>query len=77
MPGLAGQNVVIGGLRAIQLVFFGFFIVVNSVFHGRLDRYSTHHSTGSVPGANMNSHYMQPGFLFSYAPFRLHRVLSG
>ncbi|KAK9238658.1 RTA1 like protein-domain-containing protein [Lipomyces kononenkoae] len=43
-----GQHIVIGGL-ALQLVSFGFFIVVAGVFHGRLHRYPTHASTGSVP----------------------------
>lgn len=43
-----GANIVIGGL-AIQLLFFGFFVVVSTVFHWRMKRRSTLRNQVSSP----------------------------
>lgn len=41
-----GENIVIGGL-AIQLLFFGFFVVVSAVFHWRVRRSIPHSAESS------------------------------
>ena len=73
-----GQYIITGGL-GIQVIFFGFFIIVAGIFHTRISRYPTTQSeTVNVPWQRyLTILYIASGLIMIRSVFRIAEYVMG